>query len=549
MAAAERSTQKAHRAYKFRLAPNQQQLTALYQAAGAARYAYNQLTAYNLDALRRRQQYWGTRQDEGASEREIKAELRAIAREDVSYRLLGYIPYATEYLTPERRRHQDAAAQIAAGAQAHLIWGADEHFEHPWLHTASRRVLVSGLQSADKAWKNFWDSRTGARAGRLMGTPRFKKKGVSRDSFTIPAPEAMGAYGAAYLRGEPAYVRGRRTIMDYRHVRLSHLGVLRTYDSTRPLVKAVAAGAHIKSYTVSRHADRWYVSFLVELSRSPRRQASKRARAAGTVGVDLGVRYLASLSDPQAPQRLTQLDFLADTPSIKNPRWADRAARRLHRLQRALARSQKGSVRRARIRQQIARLHHKTALRRESNLHQLTKRLATGYTLIGVEDLNVAGMTASARGTVEHPGRRVAQKSGLNRVVLDAGFGVFRRQLEYKSTWYGSAVQEIDRYYPSSQICSQCQRKAKTKLSLRERVFECALCGYRADRDFNAAVNIAVQAQRVFEEKLASESGESLNGRGGGRTHKGAVVIEASRPPAGYGSGSPQVSNHLPIRT
>ena len=540
MATTDKKDEENLRAYKFRLAPNQAQTTALYQAVGAARYTYNMLTAYNLEVNRLRDDYWKRRHDEDISDADIKKELNALAKEDKRYKQLNYGAFGTQYLTPEKKRHEQAEHRIENGEDPSVVWNQEtERSANPWLHTANQRVLVSGLQTASDAWDNFWASRTGKRAGRLVGTPRFKKKGVSRDSFTVPAPEKMGAYGTAYLRGEPAYKQGRRKITDYRHVRLSYLGTIRTFNSTKPLVKAVVAGAKIRSYTVSRNADRWYVSFLVKFSEPIRRSATKRARAAGSVGVDLGVKYLASLSDSEAPQRFPNLKFVEGLPSLENPRWSEASSRRLHKLQRALARSQKGSNRRSRLVKQIARLHHMTALRRESNLHQLTKKLATEYTLVGFEDLNVSGMTASAKGTVENPGKNVAQKSGLNRVVLDAAFGVFRNQLEYKAVWYGWVVEKVDRYFASSQTCSECGRKAKTKLTLRDRVFDCAYCGNMMDRDLNAAVNICREAQRLFDEKLASEDRESLNGRGSRGALRGAETVEASRPPASHRRGSP----------
>lgn len=547
------------RAYKFRLDPTQAQKITLAQCAGAARYAYNLLTAHNLEVSRTRADYWHTRIDAGAEETTVKAELKALAKSDAAYKSIGYAAYGTQYLTPEINRHRDASNAITDGADPASVWPETERSSEPWMHTIPRRVLVSGLQSADKAWKNFFDSRTGARAGRLVGTPRFKRKGASRDSFTIPAPETIGAYGTAYLRGEPEYVRRKAqlkrrgiktapTIEDYRHVRLSHLGVIRTHDTTRHLVKAVRAGAQVRSYTVSRAANRWYVSILVELTR-PSAAPTHAQRSAGAVGVDLGVRYLAALSDEQAPQRFAQypsLEFTGDgAPTLANPRWARTAERRLVRLQRALARAQKGSNRRARIVQQIARHHHLVALRRESGLHQVSKRLSTGYTLIGLEDLAVAGMTASAAGTIEAPGKNVRQKAGLNRSILDAAFSTLRRQLEYKASWYGSQVQIIDRFFASSQTCSACGARAKTKLGLHVRVFECAACGVRIDRDVNAARNIRAEAVRMHEaQQLAPGTGESLNGRGvadsdtAGSVVLGDVALDASRP-AATGGGSP----------
>ena len=520
-----------YRAYKFRLDPNQAQKAKLMQCVGAARYTYNLFTDHNRKVSRACAEYVDTRISEGATEAIAKAELDDIKEENPAYKYIGHFEYGKRYLTPERQRHEAIAQAIADGADPAVVWPETERSSEPWMHTIDRRVLVSGIKNAHAAWGNYFESLKGLRAGPRMGVPRFKRKGISHDSFTVdrdPRKNEVGAYGTPYKQGEPEYVRRKAqlkrrsikttpTIEDYRHVRLSHLGVIRTHNTTKPLVKAVRAGADVKSYTVSRAADRWYVSILVKLSRTPV-TPTRAQHAAGAVGVDLGVRNLAALSDEQAPQRFAQypsLEFTGDgTPTLANLRWARAAEKRLVRLQRALARAQKGSKRRARIVQQIARHHHLVALRRESGMHQISKRLTTGYTLIGLEDLAVAGMTASAAGTVEAPGKNVRQKAGLNRSILDAAFSTLRRQLEYKTGWYGSQVQIIDRFFASSQTCSACGARAKTKLGLHVRVFECAACGVRIDRDVNAARNIRAEAVRMHEAQLAPGTGESLNGRG-----------------------------------
>lgn len=450
-----------YRAYKFRLDPNQAQTIALEQCAGASRRTYNLLTTYNLQILENEQEYRRTRAAGGVDHSVITDELEKLREKDPAYQLLykarykvgnEYVPgYRQLYLTPEVKRHRAASKAIAAGADPAVVWPETEEYSEPWLHSINSRVLDSGLLNAGKAWKNYEASRRHQRAGSRMGVPRRKRKGVSRDSFTVdrdPNNDEVGAYGTPYKKGTPEFarrtaqlkrrgVKATPTIEDYRHVRLSHLGVIRTHNTTKPLAKAVRAGANVKSYTVSRAADRWYVSILVKLSRTPVTPTHAQ-RAAGAVGVDLGVRYLAALSDEQAPQRFAQypsLEFTGDgAPTLANPRWARAAEKRLVRLQRALARAQKGSKRRARLVQQIARHHHLVALRRESGLHQVSKRLTTGYTLIGLEDLAVAGMTASAAGTVEAPGKNVRQKAGLNRSILDAAFSMLRRQLEYKAS-------------------------------------------------------------------------------------------------------------------
>lgn len=394
-----------YRAYKFRLDPNQAQTIALEQCAGASRRTYNLLTTYNLQILENEQEYRRTRAAEGVDHSVITDELEKLREKDPAYQLLykarykvgnEYVPgYRQLYLTPEVKRHRAASKAIAAGADPAVVWPETEEYSEPWLHSINSRVLDSGLLNAGKAWKNYEASRRHQRAGSRMGVPRRKRKGVSRDSFTVdrdPNNDEVGGYGTPYKKGEPEYVRRtaqlkRRgvkttpTIEDYRHVRLSHLGVIRTHNTTKPLVKAVRAGANVKSYTVSRAANRWYVSILVKLSHTPV-TPTRAQRSAGAVGVDLGVRYLAALSDEQAPQRFARypsLEFTGDgVPTLANPRWARTAEKRLVRLQRALARAQKGSKRRARIVKQIARHHHLVALRRESGLHQVSKRLSTG---------------------------------------------------------------------------------------------------------------------------------------------------------------------------
>ena len=142
------------------------------------------LTAYNLEVNRLRDEYWKKRHDEGISDADIKKELNALAKEDKRYKQLKYGAFGTQYLTPEKKRHEQAEHRIENGEDPSVVWNQEtERSANPWLHTANQRVLVSGLQNASDAWDNFWASRTGKRAGRLVGTPRFKKKGVSRGFF------------------------------------------------------------------------------------------------------------------------------------------------------------------------------------------------------------------------------------------------------------------------------------------------------------------------------------------------------------------------------
>lgn len=460
------------RALKFRLDPNRAQQAQLAQCAGGARWAYNALTAENLRRSRRYQ----ARRDElvaaGASEESALAELKREARTRPELRILGYQAYATQYLTADIARHRDAAQAITDGADPAMAWSG-ERYEQPWLHTVPRRVLVSGLQHADTAFKNWMSSAAGTRKGRRIGYPRFKKKGRSRDSFTIPSPEVMGPKGTPHLRGS-----GRTGVIDdYRHLRLAFLGTIRTHESTKRLVRAIDRGAQMRSFTVSRSADRWYVSILVAEPWTPP-APTRRQVAGGTVGVDMGVKVLAALSTGEL---------------IDNPRHGRRTAKRLARLQRRHARTVKGSARRRALTARIGRVQHILALQRATTLHALSKRLVTEHATIAIEDLNVSGMVRSARGTIDKPGKNVRAKAGLSRSILDTSPAELRRQLDYKTRWHGASLVTIDRYAPSSKTCSTCGT-VKSKLSLAERWYDCTVCGTVMDRDVNAARCIAAFA-------------------------------------------------------
>ena len=222
--------------------------------------------------------------------------------------------------------------------------------------------------------------------------------------------------------------------------------------------------------TVSKRAGRWYASLTVERD-TP---AAVRPPTGGAVGVDLGVKTLATLSDGTV---------------IENPRYLRKSERRLKMAQKALSRKVKGSRRRAKARAKVARLHAHVANQRLDAIHKATTWLASTYSHISIEDLNAAGMARNHR---------------LAKAVSDAAFGEFRRQLEYKTARTGAALHVVDRWYPSSKTCSKCGR-VKAKLSLSERTYRCDGCGLVMDRDLNAAVNILV----------AGSAPETVNAHGG----------------------------------
>jgi putative transposase len=330
-------------------------------------------------------------------------------------------------------------------------WNAEKDVQAPWWRECSKEAYSSGLAALALALHNWSESRQGKRASSRMGFPRFRKRG-----------HPMGC----------RFTTGAIRIDDERHLTLPRIGRMRTCEATTALRRRLSAGsARILSATVSSEAGFWYMSFGCEVERLV--PASNGHHA--TVGVDLGILALATLSTGE---------------TVPGPRALRAGLRRLRRLSRHHSRCQRGSHNRRKAAQRLARRHARMANLRRDHLHKLTSRLAKSHRRVVVEDLNVAGMSRSSRGTAEAPGRNVRAKSGLSRSLADASFGELRRMLTYKCRWYGSELVVADRFFPSSKTCSRCGL-VRDHLSLGERVFTCPACGLSIGRDLNAAINLA----------------------------------------------------------
>lgn len=460
------------RAYRFALdlTPAQEELCRKH--AGAARWAYNHALAAKFAALDERRAVIADLVAAGMDPKTAAAQAPKVPGKPAIQKALNTIK-------GDDRRGLDGLC--------------------PWWHELSTYTFQSAFADADKAWQNWMASVTGQRRGRRVGRPRFKKKSRSRDSFRIHHDVKKPA-----IRPD-----------GYRRLQIPRLGSLRVHQSAKQLCRAIDRGAVVQSVTISRGGHRWYASVLVK-STVEAVAPTKRQQAAGSVGVDVGVHHLAALSNGEI---------------VDNPRHLRAAQKRLTKAQRALARTEKGSNRRRRAAARLARRHHEVAEQRATTLHTLTKHLATRWARVAIEDLNVAGMTASARGTIEKPGRNVRAKSGLNRAVLDVSPAELHRQLDYKTRWYGSTLALCDRWFPSSQTCAACG--VKTKLPLSQRVFRCAACGFGPiDRDIHAAINIDTHAVSV-----ASDTGETLNAR---RDISDAPTSSAGQRRGGVDAGRPR---------
>ena len=314
-----------------------------------------------------------------------------------------------------------------------------------WWSQNSKESYSMGLRDLAQGFSNWSKSRKGQRKGKRVGFPRFKSKNTTMRfaySTGFTAPKASDPYG----------------------LKLPCIGRVHCMENVYKLV----GGARLIRITVSRRAGCWYASLTVE--REPTATAAPKG---GVVGVDLGVKNLATLSDGTV---------------VPNPRALVTRLKVLRKAQQALSRKVKGSARREKAKERVARLHARVADVRADAINKATTMIAETYSVVCVEDLNVAGMVKNRH---------------LARSVSDAALGEFRRQLEYKTARSGAVLRVVDRWFPSSKTCSNCGT-VKAKLPLSERTFNCDMCGLSIDRDVNAAINILV----------AGSAPETLNARG-----------------------------------
>ncbi|MFF5206097.1 RNA-guided endonuclease InsQ/TnpB family protein [Streptosporangium sp. NPDC000396] len=289
---------------------------------------------------------------------------------------------------------------------------------------------------------------TRVRSGRAPGFPRFKGRGRF-DTVTWPRDGDGCRWDAQPHHPAATFVR------------LQGVGQVRVHRHRR--VKG-----RVKTISVTREGSRWFV--VLSCDEVP---AEVLPATGAAVGIDMGVASLVTTSDGDP---------------VDNPRHLAASADRLAAAQRALARKERGSTRRRKAVARLAALHAKVRRQRLDGAHKAALALVGGYDVIVYEDLRIANMTRSASGTLEAPGTNVAAKSGLNRSILDAGWGVFLRVLGYKAE---SAGRELIAVNPAntSRTCAQCGHcAAENRVS--QAVFRCTACGHAAHADVNAARNI-----------------------------------------------------------
>ncbi|WP_410473048.1 RNA-guided endonuclease InsQ/TnpB family protein [Faucicola mancuniensis] len=268
--------------------------------------------------------------------------------------------------------------------------------------------------------------------------PQFRKKGVN-DRFSLSNDQ----FKLIDINNKP-------------FIKVPNLGLVRMRENLRLQGKILSA-------KIFKQGEKWFVSVAVELNDvvKPQPKTDKQ------VGIDLGITDLATLSNGE---------------KIQAPKPLKNKLKQLRRLNKSLSRKQKGSKNREKAKTKLSRLHFKISNIRKDFLHKLTTSLVKSYDVICLENLNIKGMVKNKK---------------LSRAINDLGFYEFKRQLIYKANQWGKIVKELDRFYPSSKTCHNCNYKLDNLL-LSMRNWRCPNCHITHDRDINASINILNHATKVL---------------------------------------------------
>lgn len=459
-----------HTTFRFALAPTPAQAAMLARHAGASRFAYNQCLRLVADALAAKQ-----------TDPQVR----------VPWTGFDLINACNAW------KRSEAAGRVFVAAPDGTI--TKQITGLVWRHEVSAQVFEEAAVDLGRALSAYAQAKNGSRKGRRVGFPRRKRKGRCRDSFRLRNRQG---------KGDTFLIRVGEGGGHPRCVTLPRIGVVRVHDDTRRLRRllrpvehldpataqpVVAPRAKVLFATVSRHGSRWYVSLNVQAPlfhaqrRHPPRPADDRG---GFVGVDRGLAVFAVAATADG----------TEVGRFEAPKPLQRGLVRLRRLSRTASRAQFRSCNRAKATRRLSRQHARIADVRRSFVHEVSSQLVQTHDRLCLEGLTVANLMANRH---------------LARAISDAAWTELARQVAYKAAWFGAELVVCDRWFASTKTCAGCG-VVKQQMGLAERIFRCDGCGLAADRDRNAAANLAAWAERSHAQAPDRQAGGRATNAPGG---------------------------------
>jgi len=321
--------------------------------------------------------------------------------------------------------------------------------EYEWLREHNTKVLKQSIINLEQAYKNFF---RGVKDKGKVGFPKYKSKhDVQKVRFPQEAISSKTFDEDTSRLNLTTIIRG-----------------LKFECSDRDKQYLYKNKSGIKSITIAKNkAGQYYATILIDGDLLRTMNLPTR----NSVGIDLGIKTLLTLSSGE---------------TIDNPRWINSNEKVLKKLHKRLSKKQKGSNNRYKAKLKLAKKHEKIKNKKLDFLHNITTKIVSENQIIVLEDLNVSGMMKNHK---------------LAKAIQELGLFEMRRQIEYKSNWYGRNLIFVSRWYPSSKTCSCCGW-VKHNLKLSDREFVCENCGLVIDRDENASLNIENEGMRIYEEQI-----------------------------------------------
>lgn len=323
----------------------------------------------------------------------------------------------------------------------HKILCSIKEKEFPWMYEISKCSPQEALRDLDSAFKKFFKEK--------KGFPKFKKKGKDKDSFRI--------------NSKPNFKVENKKL----YLNIPKIGFVKLKESNYIDINKVK----FNCYTISRDGNKWFVSFNVEQEiKNPKQIKSKN----NIVGIDLGIKTLITCSDGV---------------TFENNKFLKKSLIKLKRIQKQLSRRLKGSKNREKSKFKLRKIYYRIKCQKQDYIHKITSKLVkTKPRIIVMENLNT---------------KRMLNNHNLAQSISDASFYEIRRQIEYKIKWYGGKLILVDKFFPSSKLCSNCGNK-KENLKLSDRIYKCDNCGLKIDRDLNASINLKNEGIKILNTESSS---------------------------------------------